>query len=63
MKPGEPVSVSSSWIVSVSFDPETQEITVNTIKGGSYNYPASQRQFEELLAAPSVGRYVMANWK
>ena len=58
------VSVVSSNVAEVGYDLETKTLEVAFVKGGVYQYagvPASI--YNELLVAPSVGRYFDVNVK
>jgi hypothetical protein len=49
--------VSSSWVDSVGFDEDTQEIVILTDRGDEYRVPGSPETFLALVNAPSVGSY------
>jgi hypothetical protein len=54
----EMVSVSSSDINAIGYDPESSELYVDYAKGGMYIYSGVPAVvFEEFLAAPSKGIY------
>lgn len=58
------VSVVSSNVAEVGYDPETKTLEVAFINGGIYQYfgvPVSI--YNGLRVAPSVGRYLDANVK
>lgn len=58
------VSVVSSNVAEIGYDPETETLEVAFIRGGVYQYlgvPTSI--YNELLVAPSVGRYLDVNVK
>jgi hypothetical protein len=51
--------VNSSNVESVGFDPDTRELWVRFLNGGTYVYSnVDETTFNELLAAPSVGSYL-----
>ena len=55
-------SVDSSNISAIGYDPATQELQVEFKNGTTYSYQGvTEGQYQELLNAPSVGRYFMAN--
>ena len=51
--------VSSSWIAAIGYENGT--IYMETNDGDSYEYPGTEEQFKEWLAAPSKGRWFMEN--
>jgi hypothetical protein len=53
------ISVSSSSIAEIGYDEPTQTLEIQFRHGGVYQYfDVPTRVYEELIAAPSQGRYV-----
>lgn len=52
--------VVSSMVDEVAFAEE--EILVRFVSGSEEGYGGTQKQFEELLLAPSVGKWMWANY-
>lgn len=58
----ELVSVESSMIRAVGYDPATQELEVVFNSGKTYRYRGVPEQvYTDLLAAESKGQYMQAN--
>ena len=56
--------VQSSNIASVGYDPETNILEIEFTTGAVYDYPGvPQAKYDEMLMAPSVGRYFAAEIK
>jgi hypothetical protein len=52
--------VESSLIASIGYDAESRKLYVNFHKGGSYVYEeVGPEVYQELKAAPSVGRFFL----
>ena len=46
----------SSRITSIEYDPDSKELVINYVKGGSYRYfNVPQKEFDEFNDAESVG--------
>ena len=46
----------SSRITSIEYDPNSKELVINYVKGGSYKYfDVPQKEFDEFKDAESVG--------
>ena len=57
------VAVSSSFIQSLAYDPDTQTLTVN-MAHGSYDYPnIPQDTFQDFAASASPGQWFNQNLK
>jgi hypothetical protein len=57
-------SVSSSNIASVGYEEETQSAFVEFLTGSTYKYEGvPKREFDNLMAAGSVGKYFNQNFK
>lgn len=55
----EMVMVSSSNVEAVGYDPDSRELWVRFLGGGTYVYSGvDERTHEELVNAPSVGSYL-----
>lgn len=53
------VMVSSSNVEAVGYDPNSRELWVRFINGGTYVYSeVDERTHEELMNAPSIGSYL-----
>lgn len=58
------VPVESSNIAAVGYDPETQVLDIEFNNGARYSYDdVPKRVYDELLNAPSIGRYFSSNVK
>lgn len=56
--------VKSSNVKSVGFDPDTQTLEVSFSHGGTYRYEGvSPQKYQELMAAPSVGKHIHTHIK
>jgi hypothetical protein len=56
--------VVSSDLLSVGYSDEGQVLEVEFVKGGVYQYYGVPRsEYENLLTAPSIGRFFNANIK
>lgn len=54
--------VKSSNISSVGYDPGTSTLEVESKSGGIFHYAGvEQRQFDELMAAESIGKHFHGN--
>lgn len=63
-KPEVSSSVDSSLLKEVSYDPFLGVMTVHFKNGGVYEYlEVPEATYEELLQAPSVGKYFHINIK
>jgi hypothetical protein len=59
--PWQPVH-GSSWIVRASYDPDTEEMEIQTDKGKVYTYPGvSISVYNGFLKAASPGQYLHQN--
>ncbi len=55
---------NSSNVDSVSFDPDTESLLVRFKHGGTYRYEGvSAKKYQELMAAPSIGKHVHTHIK
>jgi hypothetical protein len=60
----ERAPVTSSDIRAIGYDPETQTLEVEFIKGGVYQYTGvSSNEHEAMMNADSKGKYLNANIK
>ncbi|WP_447775424.1 KTSC domain-containing protein [Pseudomonas chlororaphis] len=60
----ERTSVLSSNIASVGYDPDSSTLEIEFNNGSIYQYfDVSQRIYEELISADSVGGFLAANIK
>jgi len=56
--------VNSSNIEEVSYDPLMSNLTVKFLNGSKYEFVSVPKQeYENIVTAPSVGRYFQANIK
>lgn len=56
--------VTSSSIASVGYDDASQVMEIEFKTGKVYQYPMIAREkYDEMMAAPSVGKYYAANFK
>lgn len=57
-------TVSSSNIVELGYDSESQNVYVRFLSGSLYVYKGvPQNEYEGLLNAPSIGAYLNRNYK
>ena len=60
----ETIRPDSSMIQAYAWDPESQELEVVFVKGGTYSYSGvPEHVFEAMKQAPSVGRFFLAEIK
>lgn len=60
----EMISVVSSNVDSIGYDPKTQTLRVRFNNGSVYEYMnVSAMEFEQLKTAPSIGSYLNRNIK
>ena len=55
--------VSSSWIESVDYDPQTSQLTGHFVGGRSFTLPVDKSTFDAFINAPSKGRFWNQNFK
>jgi len=56
--------VASSMITAVGYDADKQQLGVTFTNGSTYTYGGvPQSEYDNLLSAPSVGKYFAANIK
>ena len=59
----QPVKQSSN-VDSIGFDPDTESLEVRFKHGGTYRYEGvSAQKYQELMAAPSVGKHIHTHIK
>lgn len=60
----EMIDVQSSNLKKVGYDPESRTLAIEFNKGGTYHYQdVPQEVFDELMEAPSQGRYFSSQIK
>jgi len=60
----EMTPVSSSNVVEVGYNEETQEVYIRFLNGSLYVYKGVPKfEYEGLLNAPSIGSYLHRNYK
>lgn len=60
----ETVKVDSSAISKVTYDYNTKILTIQFVRGAEYAYPGVPvTEFNNLISAPSVGKYFNAHIK
>jgi hypothetical protein len=55
--PARTAALKSSWLSSATYDEETQTLTVVTQKGTKHQHQVPPEVFNELVTAPSPGKY------
>ena len=55
--PVQSAKLKSSWLEHVSYDDQTQTLTVTTAKGTKHEHQVPPHVFQELLASESPGKY------
>lgn len=56
--------LSSSWIMSATYDSETEDLSITTSNGGTYDHHGvPETVFEGFISASSPGKFWWANIK
>ena len=58
------VPVSSTMIAAISYDEQTQQLSVHWVRGGQNDYGRVPKEvFDKFVSAPSVGQFYNQNIK